>query len=83
MVLDAMKLAEKTLAGQAAPQQLGKLFPLAAVAQPVAQQPETWRMRQCVADPAHSRRSAILVNRDVVNLAQGHSSLAQAICDRP
>src|SRR5712691_3416969 len=81
VVLDVVECAAKTLARKGLAEKVRNALPLAPVAQPLAQQGDTGRMDEQMADPPEEIGAAVLIDRHVVDVGQAQARLAQAIAD--
>src|SRR5262245_56020417 len=82
MMLDSVQVSAHALARERARQQLGNSHAAAAIAQPRKDQSRMRPMTQKIADPATPVGPAVLIDRDVVHIAQLEPCLAQAVADR-
>jgi hypothetical protein len=82
VVLDVMERAAEGLSRKSLGQQLRRVLALAAVAETVADQAQIRHTKHEVPELVHEVRTAVLIERHVVNIVQADPGLAQAISDR-
>src|SRR5262245_39645276 len=82
MMLDLVEFSAQLLARKRPRQAFRNSDAAATIAQPGEDQSRIWPMAQDVADLADPVGAAVLVDCDVVYIAQAQASLPQAIADR-
>jgi hypothetical protein len=79
VVLDVVEPASEGLPGESLGQQLRRALALAAVAETVAYQAQIRDMEHEIAELVHEVRTAVLIERNVLDIGQANPGFAQAI----